>query len=137
MTWVGDVHDVQEKVRINRFHQSSTKRCDQVVGQMRDEAHSIRNHGRSAGGELQLPTGRIQSSKEAIFHQYTGISEAVKQGGFAGIGIAHQADLFAVFALFALCFLLLGNLIYGFAYLADLHPDEAFIDLNLFFAHAP
>ena len=81
---------MQQQARFAGFAQRSAKGRHQLVGQAIDETDRIRQHHRCGTGQIQAPQGRVQRRKQLIGGIDARIRQGIKQGGFAGIGIAHQ-----------------------------------------------
>ena len=75
---------------------------DQLVGQIRDEAHGVGEEHRLTTGKLTLAGAGIERHKEAVFHLNARVGEGVQHRRLAGVGVAHQGHFAVATAVAAL-----------------------------------
>ncbi len=84
------VDHVQQQVRVARLFERSPKCLDQLVRQVANEAHSVRQHDRPQVIELESAQGRVEGGEQLVSREHVGIGYRVEQRRFAGVGITHQ-----------------------------------------------
>ena len=82
---------MQQQVRRARFLQGRVKGCDQPVRQLANEAHRIAEQQLPAIAQVAGAGARIQRGKQFIVGNHGGSRQGVHEGGFARIGVAHEA----------------------------------------------
>ncbi len=75
-----------------RLRQSRAKGRDQIVRQVFDEAHSVRDQDLRTGLRHEHPNGRIQGRKELIGDVDGIVRERAHQAGLARIGVSDEGD---------------------------------------------
>ncbi|MNJ67077.1 hypothetical protein D3C77_632180 [compost metagenome] len=86
------VDHVQQQIGIAGFLQRRAKRLDQLVRQVTNETHRIRQDHRSDIRQLQAPQRRIQRGEQLVGRVDVGFRERVEQRGLAGVGVTDQRD---------------------------------------------
>ena len=81
---------MNQKVRIGQLLQRCPEGVYQMVGQLGDESHRVRQDDPQRVIHLQLPGGGVQGVKEAVVGRNARAGEPVQQRGLACIGVAHQ-----------------------------------------------
>ena len=81
---------MQQQIGIARLGQGRAKRRHQIMRQIAHETHGIGHHHIATGHALQAAHGGIKGGKQLVGLERRGASQGIEQGGFAGIGIAHQ-----------------------------------------------
>ena len=92
---------MQKKIRFLRLLQRGIKCCQQRLWQMFQETDRIAQQKRCMTFDLDQPHIRIQRGKQQILFQYlfflrllTEHQQMIQNGGFPGVGVADQGDLF-------------------------------------------
>ena len=62
------------------------------VGEVRDEAHSIRQNRLLDTRQCDCTHGRIKRGEQQVLRHYAGAGQSIEQGRFSGIGIADERD---------------------------------------------
>ncbi len=105
--------------------------------QIADKADGVREHGGAAATEFDLAGAGDEGGKEAIIGVGTAGGEGVEEGGFAGVGVADEADgeVFA-FSFEDLAAFAGLDLAEAFAEIVAAILHEAAVDFELLFAWA-
>lgn len=85
---VGGVEEMDEEVGVGDFFEGGVEGLDEEVGEFADEADGIGEEEGLVVRELDFAGGSIEGSEEFVFDEGIGAGEAVKEGGFAGVGVA-------------------------------------------------
>ena len=89
MSAVANMHD---EVCRNDLLQSRTERRDQIVRQVRYEAHSVREDDALAGRQDDAPHGWIEGREELVARVCAGPGQPVEERRFSGICVSDQGD---------------------------------------------
>ncbi len=89
---VGDVHHVEEQVRLVDLLQRGPEGGHQGGGQLLDEAHRVGEEGLPSAGQGHPAGGGVQGGEELVLGHHLGVADGVEQGALAGVGVAHQGD---------------------------------------------
>ena len=81
---------MQQQRRLSRLLQGGFKRRHQVMRQMADKPYGIRQHRFTDVCNVNTAQRRVQGRKQLVCGLHLGLGYLVKQGGFTGVGIAHQ-----------------------------------------------
>ena len=87
---LGNVGHMEQYVGLGSFLQRGGEGGHQAVRQVAHEAYGVGEDDAVFAVEIQATGGGIERSEELVFGQHIGFGEAVKQTGFAGVGVAHQ-----------------------------------------------
>ena len=86
------VDHMQQQRRLTRLLQRGFKRRDQIVRQMADKPYRIRQHRFADVRDVYAAQRRVECREQLIRCIHLSRGDLVKQGGFAGVGVAHQRD---------------------------------------------
>ena len=81
---------MKQQVGVLQLLQSGVEGVHQMVGQLGDEAYGIRQDYIQIVGNRQLPGGGVQGVEKPVVGRNACPGELIQQGGFSGIGIAHN-----------------------------------------------
>ena len=85
---IGHMH---QQIGHGQFFQGGLKGLLQLFGQIADKPHGIHQDKLPLLGHAQAPGSGVQGGEQLVFGQHRGVGQGVEQGGFAGVGVAHQA----------------------------------------------
>ena len=88
---IGGVNDVDQQVGVAQLLQGGPEGVHQMVGQLRDEANRVGQEHRQPIRDLELAGGGVQGVEKPVVGRDVGPGQAVQQGGFARVRIAHQS----------------------------------------------
>jgi hypothetical protein len=130
------VDGVQQHVRRHRLLQRCTERCDEVVGQLADEADGVGDQRLHAGLQLDDARGGIQRGEEPVLDEELRSRQRAQDGGLAGVGVADEGGGELVGAALPLRGAAPGHDLELLAQVADAAADEAAVRLELRLARA-
>ena len=81
---------MQQQVRLHHFLQRRFERLHEPMRQFPDETHRVREQHVLVRRQTQPSRGGIERGEEFVFRQNLRPGERVEQGGFAGVGVAHD-----------------------------------------------
>ena len=84
------VNDMNQQVGILQFLQRGLECPHQMVGQLGDKSDGIGQQHFQRVGHLQAAGGGVQGIKQPVIGRDTRAGDAVQQGRFTGVGVAHQ-----------------------------------------------
>ena len=63
---------------------------NQAVGQAADEAYGVGHEQLLVAAEEELAGGGVEGGEQFVLGQHAGAGEGIEEGGFAGVGVAHD-----------------------------------------------
>lgn len=84
------VDDMNQQVRLTQFLQRCSKRSDQFLRQIANEANRICHDDLTVPWESEPAAGCIERFKQPVFSGDVTLRQDIEEGGFSGIGIADQ-----------------------------------------------
>ena len=87
------VDHMEDQVGFGDLLEGGSERVEQVGGQVPDEPDGIGQDDLPLLGEAQAPARWIERGEELVFGVYARPGHGVEQGALAGVGVAHDADL--------------------------------------------
>jgi len=84
------VDDMDQQVRLPQFLQRCSKRSDQFLGQIANEANRVRHDDLTVPWESKSAARRIERLKQPVFRGNMTLRQDIQEGGFSGVGIADQ-----------------------------------------------
>ena len=85
---IRDIEHVNQEVGDDYFLERGLESFDETVGEATDEADGVGDEELLIAAEDELARGRVECGEEFVGSEDVRASEAVEQGGFAGIGVA-------------------------------------------------
>ena len=135
---LGNVGHMEQYVGLGGFLQRGGEGGHQAVRQVAHEADGVGEDDAVLTVEIQAAGGGVERGEELVFGQHVGFGEAVKQTGFAGVGVAHQGESgqAALLAGFAAGGTLAAHVGQAFFQGGDFLGDQAAVGFELGFARA-
>ncbi len=130
----GGVDHVQQQVGVGRLLQGGAEGLHQLVRQVADEAHGVRQRHRGLHLlQVHRAGGGVERGEQLVGDVGVGLDQRVEQRGLAGVGVAHQRDLegAAALARLALRATLLLDLLEALLGRLDAVADHALVELDL------
>ena len=78
----------QQQVALDRLDQRAAERCDQMMGELADEADGVGDQRDAALGAHHPPRRRVERGEQPILDEHLGTSERVEQRALARVGVA-------------------------------------------------
>ncbi len=88
---MGDVHDVDEEVRLSHLIECGFERLDQSRGEFADEADRVGEQEREVL-DGDLADGGVERGEQLVFGEHLGVGKEVHECGFADVGVADERD---------------------------------------------
>ena len=132
---MGDVHHVEQQVRLPHLVQRRLEGVHQVGGQFADEAHGVGQEERQVVDD-NLAHGGVQRGKELVLGEDLALGQEVHQRALAHVGVSHQGHAYQAAAVLALRGLLLVYLLQPLLQQADTLQDDAAVHFQLRLAGA-
>jgi len=89
---LGNVGHMEQYVGLGGFFQRGREGGHQTVRQIAHEADGVGEDDAVFAVKIQAAGSGIERGEELVFGQHVSFGEAVKQTGFAGVGVAHQGE---------------------------------------------
>ena len=89
---VARIDDMQQKRGVARLLERGTKRRDQLVRQIADEADGIGEHCNLRTGQFDAPYGRVERREELVGDVRIRASQRVEERRLACVRVSHQGD---------------------------------------------
>ena len=81
---------MNDDIGINHLLQSGTKGGNEMMRQVRNKSHRVRDNDRLSAGQIQGTRHRVKGGKQLIRSPSITVGQAIEERGFAGIGVSHQ-----------------------------------------------
>ena len=88
----GAVDHVDQQVRFGDHLQGGSESLDQLMGQLADETHGVRQQHRLPPGQVEPAGPRVEGGEQAVLDEHPGVGQLVEEGRLAGVGVADQGD---------------------------------------------
>jgi hypothetical protein len=87
------VSDVEDEICVDDVVQCGLEGCDEGVGKICDESHSVDNDGLESRGELHSPHCGVQGREEHVLGLGVLVaSKCAQERSFPDVGVAHESD---------------------------------------------
>ena len=83
---------MEQQVGVLQLLQRRLEGLHQLVGELADKADGVRDHHIQRVADGELASGGIQGVKEAVVGRDGRPGELIQQGGFPGVGVAHDGN---------------------------------------------
>ena len=130
MRRVGRVDDVEEQRGLERLVERRPERRDEIVRELLDEAHGVRDEHARLRLRLQRAHGRVERREELVLDEHLAAGERAHQRRLAGVRVADERDAELVVPRVAPVLLLLLDRDELLAELGDAVADLASIELD-------
>ena len=89
---VRNVADMDNEVRLRHLLEGGMKGRHQIMGQIGDEPHRVRQDGRAPTRQGDRPHGWVKRRKKLVTGAHRSTCQAIEERRFAGIGIADERN---------------------------------------------
>ena len=87
---MADVDDVEEEIGLDDLFEGGLEGFDETVGEFADETDGVAEEDVLVGGEAESACGGVQGGEEFVLREDFGAGDGIEQGGFSGVGVAHD-----------------------------------------------